>query len=85
MVVFDIRLKTIQIVRLVVNLKERGNVDVKFCLTCQHSYMLDQALDLLVLPPDFHSCIISLSLSLNDVAIVIIYEPQQHHTAFRSD
>ena len=72
MVVFGTRPEAIKMCPLVIELKNRSDMDVKLCVTGQHREMLDQVLDAFKVTPDFDLSIMKEKQTLFDVTINIL-------------
>ncbi len=72
MVVFGTRPEAIKMCPLVLELRQRPELDVTLCVTGQHRQMLDQVLDAFGITPDYDLSIMKEKQTLFDVTINIL-------------
>ena len=72
MVVFGTRPEAIKMCPLVLELRQRPELDVTLCVTGQHRQMLDQVLDAFGITPDYDLSIMKDKQTLFDVTINIL-------------
>lgn len=72
LVVFGTRPEAIKMAPVVRGLSNRGNLDVKVCVTAQHRSMLDQVLSLFEINPDFDLNLMSTSQTLEGISARIL-------------